>query len=216
MCITRREFVGAAAVGGVMFGVPRPVRSLGVGRPTASQCTILDLDTGCSLPESLLGYRRAVAGVVPAAPTLILPASVTVPRRRIEAHLWRGGLVIFESGAGFLRGEAFEAHRGALRNVLGIHVGLPRVLWPRRMPYVNFHWPTGALVRDFSVVVPPVRRERDVVATADGMAVGVASRARLGHVLFLGSPLGPALWAGDADASRWLRAVLEWPGHNSA
>jgi len=29
-----------------------------------------------------------------------------------------------------------------------------------------------------------------------------------GNLIVLGSPLGPALWAGDIEARQWLRAVI--------
>jgi hypothetical protein len=215
MSITRREFVAAAAVGGVALAGTRPIAP-SASSETEAGCTVLDLGAGCSLRESVLGYGRAVAGVKAKVASMIVPAAVTIPRAAIERHLWRGGLVLFESGGGFLDARAFAEHRKAVSDVLDIHIGAPRHLRPRRTPYVEFHWPTRALVRDFSAVIQPDGQDSEVVATIDGRAVAIVRRARLGHVLFLGSPLGPALWVGDPDARRWLRTVLDGAGTISA
>ena len=207
MRCTRREFVsssvlGAAAVSLTALRVP-------TGGESRPRCVVLDLGAGCTIRESIAGYRRATARISPRVPTLIVPAALTIPRAAIESHLWRGGLVVLESSAGFADEPSFAAHRDALRDALQLHVEAPRALWPRRAPYVHFDWPTFAMVRDFSTVAPVEAQDGHVIARADGLAVALVRRVRLGHLIFLGSPLGPALWTGDHDGTHWLRTVLE-------
>src|SRR5437764_965136 len=56
---------------------------------------------------------------------------------------------------------------------------------------------------------PVGRQAGEVIAWVDGVPVALKRRGgRGGTLIFLGSPLGPALWAGDAQARRWLVDVL--------
>ena len=207
MRLTRREFVSDSAIG--LAALALPTFRAPSGNHSRARCAVLDLGVGCAFYESVIGYRRATAGVVPRIPTLIVPAALTIPRQTIEGHLWRGGLVILESGAVFANEREFASHREELRSTLQLHVDQPRALWPRPTPYVHFHWPMRIMVRDFSAVVPVDWREGQVIAAADGLPVALLRRARLGQLVFLGSLLGPALWAGDEDAARWLRSLLQ-------
>lgn len=203
MTMSRRRFLGAAATAMVLRRIDRS--SLGGPDPS---CTVLDLGDACALPESLAGYRAAMSVVLPPAPVLIVPAALAVPMRHIERCLRRGGTVILESGAIFADERAFAAHRGVLDRLLGIRIDAPVDLWPRATPYVHYRWPAPALVRDFSRAVPLSRRQGQVIATADGRGVSLRRSVGTGQLIFLGSPLGPALWAGDLEARRWLHSVL--------
>jgi hypothetical protein len=42
----------------------------------------------------------------------------------------------------------------------------------------------------------------------EGRPVAALRRTGSGAILFLGSPIGPALWSGDAQARAWLGSVL--------
>jgi hypothetical protein len=85
---------------------------------------------------------------------------------------------------------------------------LPVELWPRRTPYVELTWPIATTVRDFSKVVPVSGGRGDVIATADGIPVATRRQIGFGTLIFLGTPIGPALWAGDAEAKQWVLAVV--------
>jgi hypothetical protein len=148
------------------------------------QCTVLDLGERCALRESLAGYRMALANATPTRPVLIVPSALEIPRARIHSCLWRGGTVILEAG------------------------DLPVELWPRRTPYVELTWPIATTVRDFSKVVPVSGGRGDVIATADGIPVATRRQIGFGTLIFLGTPIGPALWAGDAEAKQWVLAVV--------
>lgn len=214
MDVTRRDFLYCAAAAAAAASVrPRSRRrekSLGGG------CVILDLGEHCALRESLAGYQAAlgeaetVAGsvvIVPAA-LAIAPAAARRLIRQIEA----GGTLILESGATFAapEGPEFRGHRNALRELLGIDVEPPRRVVRAGMlvPYVDFRWPSRALVRDFGAIVPVAAHDGESIARLEDTTVAIARRRGDGMLIFLGSPIGPALWAGDADARRWLREVL--------
>jgi hypothetical protein len=188
---------------------------------------LLDLREQCRLPESMAGWEAALArlGVrwaraesPPAArvSALVVPAALRIPpaaTRAIDTCLDAGGYVILESGAGFADAGDFRAHQAVLRDQMQIAIEPPVPRWPadahaHRIPYVDYVWPHPAKVRDFSRVVPLGHAEGDVIAHVDGLPAVLKQRRGRGTLIFLGSPLGPGLWAGDAEASRWLFGVL--------
>jgi hypothetical protein len=217
--LTRRQFLGctAAAV---------PLGRLRFGRPSAavettSACVLLDLGPHCRLRESVSGYEaalgarllRADAQSPPSCSVLIVPAAVEIPSAAVQTIatcVQAGGTVILESGAGFASEREFRAHRAVLRDSLDVHVEAPVPLWrPAEpgIPYVDFTWPFTTKIRDFSRVVPLASQPGEIIARVDGLPVALRRRSGRGTLVFLGSPLGPALWAGDAEAGRWLEAV---------
>ncbi len=194
---------------------------------SSKACGLVNLRDRCLFPESVTGYRVALAeaGIpimsaesLPASafPMLIIPSAFEIwPGlvRTILGQLEAGGNVLLESGAAFAYPEEFQAHRAALRQGLGIAVELPVNLarggcGGGRVPYVDYEWPLTVKVRDFSRVIPVDARGGEVIGRAGGVPVALKRQVGRGSVIFLGSPLGPALWAGDAEARRWLRAVI--------
>lgn len=204
IAFSRREFLAGATAALVL---PHLERWSSGTRPDA-RCTVLDLGEQCSLRESLAGYRTAIAAATPRAPVLIVPAALMIPMREIERHLLGGGTVILESGAMFADACVFAAHREALGTSLGLRIADGVDLWPRRSPYVHYSWPVPTAVRDFSRAIPLPSQTGTTIATADEHAVALGLSIGSGHLVFLGSPLGPALWAGDVEARNWLRALV--------
>lgn len=212
MEVTRREFLYcAAATAAALAPRPRNRRaSLGGG------CVVLDLGEDCALRESLAGYQMALAGAEAIAGSiLIVPAALALhgaAARRIVRHVDDGGTLILESGAVFAAAASpeFRGHRDALRELLGLDVEAPRSLVRagRRTPYVEFRWPSHALIRDFSAIVPVGAHDGERIADVEDIAVALVRRCGRGTLIFLGSPIGPALWAGDAEARHWLQEVL--------
>ena len=219
MRLSRREFLGYAA-GAATLVLPRDARP-----PGKAPLTVL-LDVRPDLRESVLGYEATLAGFgtpftraeprrVPRCATLICPAAVRLSPaalRAIATCLDDGAMVLLESGAMFAAGGELRAHRAVLRDALQIQVEPPVHLWraavrSRRIPYIDYTWPHPAKVRDFSRVLPLGREAGEIIASVDGLPVALKRRSRRGALIFLGSPLGPALWAGDDAARRWLRAV---------
>jgi len=215
MDITRREFLSRGA-GAALMTLPLP-RWRGIER--RGGCIVLDLQQHCSLRESVWGYDSVLASFnVPRCDGLIVPAALTIPPGAVHAMvgaLQRGATVILESGAGFAPadGPAFQVHQGVLRDALQLRVESPVDVWTAAartlgIPYVDFTWPFAAKVRDFSRVVPLGHQEGKIIARVNGMPVALARRMGRGTLVFLGSPVGPALWTGDVEARRWLRDVL--------
>jgi hypothetical protein len=179
-------------------------------------------------------FMRTSAGPVPYSKTIIVPACLVLRSRVTEAFaaaLRGGSLVVLESGAAFATRQDFATHQEWLRNHWGVRVEPPVDLWRacndppehprsqrrltirnspllRRHPYVDFHWPFKTKIRDFSRVVPVSALPHEVVARCEHWLVGSKHSRGKGTLVFLGSPLGPALLAGDADAHRWLRALI--------
>jgi hypothetical protein len=142
-----------------------------------------------------------------------------------------GTNVVLESGAGFLSPAGFAAHQRMLYRYFGIAVGPPVDLWseklandallthrperhPRKqldrhesIPYVNYSWPRETKVRDFSRVIPVSAPVGDVIGKVGMLPVALKKSTAAGTLIFLGSPLGPALRAGDSEARSWLRLI---------
>lgn len=219
--MTRRRFLGCAA-GAASMALP-----LGVLRSwQSSSAVILDLKEHC-LSEAVSGYESALAGLgtrcmrvaarsVSRCSALIVPAAVEIAApalRTIGAALEAGVCVILESGAGFASEPEFRAHRAVLRDSLQVPIEQPIHLWTtharsHRAPYVDYTWPYATKVRDFSRVVPLANQAGEIIARVDSVPVALKRQIGRGTLIFLGSPLGPALWAGDAQARRWLSDVL--------
>lgn len=203
---------------------------------------LLDLKSLCVLSESFLGYQKISGGVevssaaaLPRAtsrfPTLVVPAAGILDSASVRVlydHLQAGGVVLLESGGGYLRPDEFSVHQQMLKRHLNVSVGMPVDLWSgarascsgaempsqRKVaahgsaPYIDFLWPLKTKVRDFSRVVPPTAQDGDVIGVARKIPVAIRKRVGKGTLIFLGSPIGPHLYAGDPEATRWLHAVL--------
>ena len=221
MQMTRRTFLGCAA--GAMT-IALPVEVWRVRRSVGT--VLLDLKEHTSLPEAVAGYQsaltsfgtrfaRAEAQIVPRCSMLIVPAALEIPRDALQAIvncLASGATVIIESGAGFAAEPEFLIHRAALHDCLQIHIEAPVHLWrdsrSQRIPYVDYTWPSSAKIRDFTRVVPLAHQAGEMIGWVGGLPVALKRQHGRGTLIFLGSPLGPALWAGDAEARRWLATFV--------
>ena len=232
MGITRRRFLGYAA-GAATLGLPFDLRHFGrssLAAQTSPSWVLLDLKEHGCLGESVSGFESTLAGLgsggarsmraeawpVPRCAVLIVPAALAIPPPAVGAIvscLQAGASVILESGAGFAAHRDFHAHRVILRDCLQLRIEAPVALWrgctrSQGIPYVDYTWPYAARVRDYSHVVPLGRQAGEVIAWVRGMPVALKRQSGRGTLIFLGSPLGPALWAGDTEARRWLYDVL--------
>jgi hypothetical protein len=151
-----------------------------------------------------------------------------------------GAHLLLESGAGFLRPTEFVAHQQMLHRYFDLAVEPPVDLWsgnstddfpvghrPRRLPgkepgghesisYVNYVWPCETKVRDFSRVIPVSAKVGEAIGRVGTLPVALKRRMDKGILIFLGSPLGPALRAGDPEARSWLRLVTALTGTGEA
>jgi hypothetical protein len=142
-----------------------------------------------------------------------------------------GTHVLLESGAGFLSPTEFAAHQRMLHRCFNLAVEPPVDLWsgnsggdrlfahrsrPHQrekldsrecIPYVKYVWPRETTVRDFSRAIPVSANEGEVIGRVGLLPVAMKRRLENGTLIFLGSPLGPALRAGDPEARSWLQLV---------
>jgi len=179
------------------------------------------------LRESLSGFARglAAAGIhferasmkaIRAAHFIIVPGGVcdsAVFAETVRRITDSGSTVLYESGAAYADLAAFEIERRLLRDYLGLSVEGPHELWPAKPgagspAYVRYHWPSRVMIRDFSRVIAVTGSTCDLTRIARIGETVVACHRQLGNgtFIFLGSPLGPHLGFGDADAQRLLEA----------
>lgn len=228
MALSRREFLASAAgwpAIGTVERLRRGVRGGAVNAPDAG-CALLDCGSACTMMESRAGYESALAsfglpyrrvsiGLAPATRILILPAAhLTSPSilRKLRSCLDAGSRILFESGTTFLAEEEFRVHQQVMKSEFGLDLCSRQPVWQERdsfkeAPYVNFNWPIAVRIRDFSRIIPISCEPGDTVARFNGFAVAVRKRIGRGMLVFLGSPLGPHLWAGDRQARQWLAAL---------
>ncbi len=227
MEFSRREFLGLAA-GSSAIGLASRWRrtSLWAGtRGAFREFALLDCGSACTIKESLAGYESALIGsgipyrrisVLPASAVhdLIVPAAHLGDRsvlRQLKTCWHRGATLLFESGATFLEGGEFEVHRRVVESEFGIRLGAPRPLWGspesrRQAPYLRYQWPASAMVRDFSRLIPVDCEGGENIAYFQELPVAAKRHAESGTLVFLGSPLGPHLLAGDREARIWFKA----------
>jgi hypothetical protein len=171
---------------------------------------VLDLGRDCLLRESLLGFCGMGIPVCRAPMDeqecrfYVVPGVGSLPEefaRRLSTFIRGGGWVVFESAAGF---GGFEDQRRILAAHFGIRIQPPLDLWANgTAPYIDYCWPVRERVRDFSRVTPISVEGLEVIGSAGDLPVA----GRLGELIFLGSPLGPSLLAGDREAHSWFSAL---------
>jgi hypothetical protein len=228
MAFSRREFLGLAA-GSAAFGVASRLRVVPSGHGAFGpppDCALIDCGAACTIRESVAGYESALkASGIPfcrvsvppasAARTLIVPAAHLTEQsqlRQLKASLKRGSILLFESGATFLDQGEFDVHQRLIQSEFGISLGTARNLWgsanpSRQFPYISYNWPVHMKVRDFSRLIPVHCTHGEPIARFEGLPVAVKRNLGIGMLVFLGSPLGPHLLAGDREAQMWLKTI---------
>jgi len=95
------------------------------------------------------------------------------------------------------------------RGIFGLTIEPPVNLWgdDASPPYVDYRWPVRAKLRDFSHAVPVRAANAEIIGTIGKIPVS----ARAGRFVYLGSPIGPSLLAGDREAHFWFNALLQSP-----
>ena len=177
-----------------------------------------------SIPDSRFRCRSVIAPGVGSMEPAIAKA--------LSGLVAAGALLLLESGAGFVSPSEFATQQRMLHRYFGLAVLPPVDLWAgkftgdgtsrarRRLyaekepdsrqfiPYVNYVWPYGTKVRDFSRVIPVSAETGDVIGKVGALPVALKRQVGRGTLVFLGSLLGPALGAGDPEARSWLRRVI--------
>jgi hypothetical protein len=128
-----------------------------------------------------------------------------------------GGMtILYESGAAYAAPKAFEAEQCLLQDYFGLPVEAPQELWPARagtgrLCYVRYHWPTRAMIRDFSRVIAVSRQAASSSSHIAYIGTApIAGRRPIGKgtFIYLGSPLGPHVGFGDPEAHRLLEIFV--------
>ncbi len=164
--------------------------------------------------------------IVPAAGT-VRPATFSALAELLDG----GATVLWESGAAFLNHTDFAQQQALTKEYFGISIGEPVEIWPQsnsrksksaaalvsarstramgheQIPYVAYRWPLKAHVRDFSRVIPVSAASGRAFAHWEETPVAWDKNVGAGTLLLLGSPLGPALRAGDAEATALFQLI---------
>lgn len=167
--------------------------------------------------------------------TVIVPGFGTVDAatgRMLQDLVQRGTRLVLESSAGFLTPAETAAHEKMLLRCFELEVKPPVDLWSEKLsddgffagganlhrrktidgrqsiPYVRYVWPREIMVRDFSRVIPVSAKRGEVIGWAGSLPVASKTSLGKGTLIFLGSPLGPALRASDPEALSWLQSVV--------
>ena len=232
MQISRRDFFASAFAGIASRGSIDPLEGLSGALPRFPHCFLLASGSDRLHVESLTGYRGALLeGGIPfksgrlrqcpsrgliVAPSLGRADGVTV--RHLAKRAEYGASVLFECGV-FADRTEFETERRACHLYFGISLEPPANLWhedsksavgvPGRVPYVDLNWPLASKVRDFSRIVPLGETDGEAIGWRGGVPIALKKRLGEGVLIFLGSPIGPALAAGDTEAHEWFEATVE-------
>ena len=156
-----------------------------------------------------LNHARAAAVVVPAR---LFDRSLA---HRLREAAWNGASVLIELGLAFVDEPHARAQRRLISEEFDLTLGDVVRLWDdgrSRVPYVRYVWPLDVWVRDFSYVVAVSGAGWRVIAQVETVPVAVRRRLGRGSLTILGSPLGPALRAGDPEAAVWFRRFLHGDG----
>ena len=179
---------------------------------------LLPSDPNAIASESALGYSRVLGSELCPSPVpnqlpssnlrcLILPGVRALPfalAARLHELAAAGTWLILESGLCFASEREIETQAKVLADVFSLHIDTPRPAQTgarTARSYVQYHWPLPALVPDFSEFTPVRHSDADAIATIHGRVVAVRRPIHRGGIVFLGSPLGPGLFAGDRESS---------------
>jgi len=173
-------------------------------------------------------------GAAEAHRVIIVPAAGTIDSATVSAlsaAAESGKTVVWESGAAYLNPSDFAAQKAILMEHFEISIGQPIELWTSQsrkpcsregwsrpgkpahtgqdsVPYVIYHWPHESWVRDFSRAIPVSAKCGRAIAYLGELPVAWRKPIGNGTFIFIGSPLGPAMRAGDSEAHSWFRALI--------
>jgi hypothetical protein len=169
------------------------------------------------------------------ADSVVVPAAGAVPAatfKTVRELLGRGSAVLWESGAAFLEPGDFARQQALMLEHFGISMERPLDVWSQsasrrasvgakkqtardmraigheQVPYVVYRWPQEVQVREFSRVIPVSAADGRAIAHWREIPVAWSKPVDAGTFIFIGSPIGPALRAGDSEAASLLRALI--------
>lgn len=213
--LSRRQLLASAASASVAATVT-------AAQPRAAEHSNLLLlsDPNPIATESALGYQRLLGHQqrpfefakeldFPRPRYLILPGARVVSGAlgsQLYQYAAAGTWLIFESGLCFASSTDIRTQRQILQDFFSIRIDPPSNLGQRT--YVHYHWPVHAMVPDFSEFVRVSKADADPIAKIHGEVVGIRKRIGRGGIVFLGSPLGPGLFAEDRESVHLARQII--------
>lgn len=264
MKVSRRDFVSTAGCAAAASLCALPSLGLAASNSSArvaAKCTLLDLKSNCSLPESFAGLQAALGDthglvvenefasggfssgkllprdcghlVIVAGAGSVRSETFSAIAKLVES----GTHVLWESGAAFLKPREFAEQQALAREYFGLSIERPVNVWSQisqrrkvgdgvaeadgnrsarkvraighqHVPYVVYRWPREAHVRDFSRVIPVSAANGHAIAHWGELCVAWSKPVGTGTLSFFGSPIGPALLAGDSEASSLLHSII--------
>jgi hypothetical protein len=173
--------------------------------------------------ESVEGYRLLL-GELPAlsfyrnaaaqADLIIAPAAIgvtAIEAKNLGMRVLRGATLIFESALGFCEPRDTVEQRGMLNDIFALGIGKPVSVDPTERAsglQVNYCWPLQRSTRTFESLTPVDCRESEAIALIGGEPVCLAKKWGKGTLVYLGSMLGPALFAEEREAKAIGAALL--------
>lgn len=207
---TRRQILLGAISAPLSRGIPS-------FKPGAGRTPEILSESHCLSRESAIGFRLLLqreAAIhsgfrysTERKSVTILPAARQLTRESAQKCLQRilnGGWLILETGLCFSTRNESRAQIDLLNQVFGIPARDPVVLPEEHRAgssrYVDYDWPCRTLVRGFERITPVGCLADEVIARFSGIPVCSKHFIGSGGVIFLGSMLGPGLFAGEREA----------------
>jgi hypothetical protein len=236
MGLSRRSFLAAVAGAPAAAVLARPGAARGrlsaaaLPRIANSDVALLDPEHSCILSESLRGFveclrasgiefKKVQADAIGFCKLLVVPGAIFQSSQLAEVLrdcAAIGATVLYESGAAYAAPEAFAAEQRLLNHYFHVAIGPHLELWPGskavnpspRELYVRYTWPDETYIRDFSRIVLVTAHRGSTIAALGATPVACMTEVHCGRFIFLGSPIGPHLLAGDRGAATWLQSLL--------
>ncbi len=161
--------------------------------------------------ESARGYRAVLGEHQPKSKIIVLTTARGLGAEqlsKLHRQVQQGAWLLWESPA-HITYEAEALQRKQLYETFGIVPRPAKAVHAARTFYLHYHWPTNALVRTFSTITPVECAASEAIAHHEEEPVAIRKPAGLGHVVFLGSMLGPHLAAGDPQATALATRLLQ-------
>jgi hypothetical protein len=205
---TRREFLTGLALAPLAVNLP------GVQRDSTLQAEIW-LEDHCLSEESALGFQRLLGRdsvvadssrlsrhsssliIVPGVKRLSLASGAQLLER-----ICGGAWVLLESGVGFSSKTESGHQAGVCERVFDLKL-LPPIKvanHPEKIAYVEYTRPVRRLVRSFESVTPVCCDMGEVIAQFGSHTVCARRTIGNGGLVYLGSMLGPGLFAEEREA----------------
>ena len=213
---TRREFLTGLAL------APFVVR-LAAARSAAARNVEIWQEDHCLSLESAMGFRHLVSRNSPAtsfasdrtaSSSLIIAPGIRWMSLSIAVDLadriHQGAWVILESGLGFSPRAESKHQIDLFKKVFGLQL-LPPVKVgknPAAATYVEYTRPVHRLVRTFEAITPVRCDQSEALARWGKHSVCIRKRIGDGTFVFLGSMLGPGIWAEEREAIEIASALV--------